>query len=33
VTVGAVPFLLGDVLKAALAVAVAAGVGRIPFGR
>jgi biotin transport system substrate-specific component len=33
VSVGALPFLLGDGLKAALALAVAAGVGRVSFGR
>jgi biotin transport system substrate-specific component len=32
-TVGALPFLVGDVVKAALAVAVREGVGRIGFGR
>jgi biotin transport system substrate-specific component len=32
VAVGMVPFLLGDVLKAALAVAIREGVGRIGFG-
>lgn len=33
VAVGAVPFLFGDAVKAALAVAVREGVGRIGFGR
>jgi biotin transport system substrate-specific component len=33
VSVGALPFLLGDGLKAALALAVATGFGRVSFGR
>jgi biotin transport system substrate-specific component len=33
VMVGAVPFLLGDALKAALAIAVREGIGRVSFGR
>lgn len=33
VAVGAVPFLIGDLVKAALAVAVREGLGRVRFGR
>ncbi len=33
VAVGAVPFLVGDAVKAALAVAVREGIGRFGFGR